>query len=382
MNSKQLLILSAILLCTSTIASTAQHAFTKTMKRVAVTSPTAFIVDSDILTDTATSLMWQRTDGGEGTWAVAKQYCDTLTLGGFTDWRLPTAQELFSINDLALKNPALPTVFGVTSAEYWWSSDTLVGDGSRVWCTNAGGGIGPHPMKETIGAGGTKRFHVRAVRQTISAVAVPEHFTEATNETITDNATGLVWQQYCAEVPQTWANALQLADTLTQGGYNDWRLPNIKELQSLNMVMMRGPSVDIQYFPCVTSTNWLWTSTPMNGPGATQSWILQPELGIVTYAPKTELHTVLCVRGGDTTPTSVDDEQLSRSAAFYPNPTTGTLSLGFQAVSVRVVNLTGEEVLVTSVCSTIDMSGLAPGTYVVLTTDDLGTSRSSLVVKY
>ena len=40
------------------------------------------------VTDTITSLMWQQTDGGEMTNANAIIYCNTLTLGGYTDCRI------------------------------------------------------------------------------------------------------------------------------------------------------------------------------------------------------------------------------------------------------------------------------------------------------
>lgn len=51
------------------------------------------------VTDHITGLMWQRSDGGEMTFEQALTYCDSLTLGGYTDWRIPTGRELsgFSI---------------------------------------------------------------------------------------------------------------------------------------------------------------------------------------------------------------------------------------------------------------------------------------------
>ena len=53
------------------------------------------------ITDTVTGLMWQKTDGGEMTFEKAITYCDTLTLGGFTDWRLPTEAEYHNIKSLS-----------------------------------------------------------------------------------------------------------------------------------------------------------------------------------------------------------------------------------------------------------------------------------------
>ena len=82
-------------------------------------------------------------------------YVDTLTVGGYTDWRLPNAHEAFSIMDLSANNPALDlNAFAPTDAEYWWTSDRQANDSNKGVGDNAGGGIGNHPKSETIGAGG------------------------------------------------------------------------------------------------------------------------------------------------------------------------------------------------------------------------------------
>ena len=126
-----------------------------------------FIINGNgTVTDTITGLMWQQTDGGEMTIENATTYCSTLTLASFSDWRLPSAHEAFSILNHQNTNPALNTsIFSpTTAAEYWWTSDKQANDLTKIWATNAGGGIGNHPKSETISAGGIKRFHARAVR--------------------------------------------------------------------------------------------------------------------------------------------------------------------------------------------------------------------------
>jgi hypothetical protein len=50
--------------------------------------------------------------------------------------------------------------------------------------------------------------------------------------TVTDLVTGLMWQQDPGE-KMTYNQAMADASSLTLGGYNDWRLPTIKELYSL-----------------------------------------------------------------------------------------------------------------------------------------------------
>jgi hypothetical protein len=56
------------------------------------------------------------------------------------------------------------------------------------------------------------------------------------NGTVTDRATGLMWQKEGSSEGMTWANAKEYVNKLNSGqfgGYSDWRLPTIEELASL-----------------------------------------------------------------------------------------------------------------------------------------------------
>jgi hypothetical protein len=69
-----------------------------------------FIVSADgnMVTDTVTGLVWQRSaPSATYTQAEAEAYCGTLSLGGFSDWRVPAAHELQTIVDLANYDPAI-----------------------------------------------------------------------------------------------------------------------------------------------------------------------------------------------------------------------------------------------------------------------------------
>lgn len=57
--------------------------------------------------------------------------------------------------------------------------------------------------------------------------------------TITDNVTGLMWQSDMGE-KITFSEAITIAETLILGGYDDWRVPTIKELYSL--ILFTGSS--------------------------------------------------------------------------------------------------------------------------------------------
>ncbi|MDD3320240.1 MAG: DUF1566 domain-containing protein [Paludibacter sp.] len=271
------------------------------------------------VTDNNTQLMWQKTDGGEMTYENAVNYVETSTLAGFTDWRLPTAQELFSIHHFDTNNPALNTTyFTKTLAEYWWSSEKQAENATHIWATNAGGGIGNHLKTETISAGGTKNFNVRAVRNTITTIFTVEHFIDKGDGTIKDNFTGLTWQKLSSTTPMTWDVALAYAKTVTIGGKSDWRLPNIKELQSLNDVSRIKPSFNKTFFPNIVTSAFYWSSTSQYKT-TTIAWDLNTDYGVVTYNDKSQNEYVILVRGG------MDNESLNISDVLIPS---GTFSMG------------------------------------------------------
>ena len=248
-------------------------------------------------TDNITGLMWQKTDGGEILFDNAANYCKSLSLGGHNDWRLPASQELFDINNFDNVNPALNTnYFTKTLAEYWWTSDLRADEANYVWVVNAGGGIGAHPKSETISAGGTKKFHVRAVRTLVARTIPSIHFEDNGDGTVTDNYTGLIWQKMQSSTPLSWEEALNYAMGLSLTGRTDWRVPNIKELQSLNDEKLVKPSFNKNYFPNVLSGNF-WSSTSQVN-ATTRAWDINVDYGIVSYSDKTIRENVLCVRGG------------------------------------------------------------------------------------
>ena len=81
----------------------------------------------EVVSDNATRLMWQ--DDSEAqtvkkNWQEAVDYCEDLTLGGFTDWKLPTIKQLVSITDKSRGNPSIDLIFQNTFSHYYWSSTT------------------------------------------------------------------------------------------------------------------------------------------------------------------------------------------------------------------------------------------------------------------
>lgn len=98
-----------------------------------------FSRSSGVVTDNKTGLQWQddySENGGDikhAKWTDAIAYCEDLTLGGHSDWRLPNKKELLSIVDYGRHNPSIDTVFTHTSSNDYWSSTTHADYTDGAW---------------------------------------------------------------------------------------------------------------------------------------------------------------------------------------------------------------------------------------------------------
>lgn len=103
------------------------------------TMPHAYAVQSpngvNVVTDQATGLMWQQAGSPEKmNWDQAKAYVEQLNQngeGGFSDWRLPTIEELGSLVEFEQKNGTLyiDAAFDATQ-NVCWSADTMAAENS------------------------------------------------------------------------------------------------------------------------------------------------------------------------------------------------------------------------------------------------------------
>jgi hypothetical protein len=323
------------------------------------------------ITDNNTGLVWQKTDSGEMTWDAARTGASTLNLAGFTDWRLPTAQEAFSILDHE-RNPALNSTYFFNNAGgtpgYFWTSDLFYGDNTKVWCTNAGGGIGPHNKTATISAGGTNRHHARYVRG--SKPTTGHHYCNNNDGTVTDLDTGLMWTQVPSSA-QSWANALTYAEGLTTAGYSDWRLPNVKELQSLQDIPRAtasapttNPCINRVLFPAATATAY-WSSTSVKAGTPTQAWLVdfgvtttstpsRNQQGIVSYEPYASTYPVFAVRKApEPVTTQISIEQPSGTALAD-----GTSTVAYGSANVGSALAKTFTIRNTSSTSTLSITGV------------------------
>jgi hypothetical protein len=95
-----------------------------------------FSVNGDCVTDNLTGLMWTKNASltGSKTWQGALDYANSLTLCGYSDWRLSNRKELISLIDFSKYNPALPTGHPFTNVQtYYWSSTTYADNTANAW---------------------------------------------------------------------------------------------------------------------------------------------------------------------------------------------------------------------------------------------------------
>jgi len=85
-------------------------------------NPQVYSSTSEVVTDGVTGLIWQKGEGVAAVYVAAVSECETSTLGGFDDWRLPTRIELVSLVDYTLKDPAIDPTFDAVSQPYWTTS--------------------------------------------------------------------------------------------------------------------------------------------------------------------------------------------------------------------------------------------------------------------
>ena len=243
------------------------------------------------ITDNVTMLMWQKQDDGtKRTWNAAGAYCAGLSLGGQSNWRLPSNKELMTIVDYGRQSPPLinATFFPNTKSSEYWSSSAHATSATDAWLVNFIGGFIDDDDK-------TENYYVRCVQGNQSSPA----FTDNGNGTVTDNTTGLVWQQSEGGA-MVVTNALAFCNTLSLGQYSDWRLPNIKELTSIIDYDRYNPSIDTIYFPNAHAAGY-WSSTA-GAPMTNYEWAAYFDdggvYGYVNNLGKGNNYFVRCVRGG------------------------------------------------------------------------------------
>ncbi|MBN1419929.1 MAG: DUF1566 domain-containing protein [Planctomycetes bacterium] len=243
------------------------------------------------MSDRLTGVMWQTEPAGPYTPKEAEAYVAALSIGGHSDWRLPTTLELWGLRGQC--PPGWPD-----SGDFWgMASDPDEQDKWAFLLFRSGGDCPGGRSVEcsfvTLPAGLTDRESTCATepiwsRKYVLAVRHPEYpcpeppscesywpkvsvvfrteqtkcwdlqgnaipcdspnylgqdafysagqrhsYNDNGDGTITDNMTGLMWAKASSPDILTWQEALNYCEGLVLGGHDDWRLPNVNELHSI-----------------------------------------------------------------------------------------------------------------------------------------------------
>ncbi|BDD12116.1 hypothetical protein FUAX_45480 (plasmid) [Fulvitalea axinellae] len=232
------------------------------------------------ITDNVTGLMWEQDMGEKITFDEAFTKAENSTLGGYSDWRVPTIKELYSLIlftgkvrgesaiDLFINTDYFDQPLGDTSAgereidAQTWSSTEYVGQTMNADKTVFGvnfidGRIKGYP-KSKPGSGVANTMYFRMVRG--NTEYGKNNYVDNGDGTVSDLATGLMWQKADDGVARNWKDALSYSENLELASYTDWRLPNAKELQSI---------VDYSRSPQTTDSpaiNPIFKTTEINDP--------------------------------------------------------------------------------------------------------------------
>ena len=126
-------------------------------------------------------------------------------------------------------------------------------------------------------------------------------FVDNGDGTITDKATGLMWAKDgngagCNNgATIAWGAAITFANDLTFAGYSDWRLPNVKELQSIVDYSTYNPAIDSSFTN--TQSGYYWSSTTY-ADLTDFAWDVYFNYGYVDLDDKDDGYYVRPVRGG------------------------------------------------------------------------------------
>jgi hypothetical protein len=123
-----------------------------------------------------------------------------------------------------------------------------------------------------------------------------ESYTDNGDGTVTDNVTGLMWQQVVSTTTYNWAQALAYCPKLTLAGHSDWRLPSRIELVSIvDLGVTSGVPINATYFPS-TPVGWFWSSSPWAGSSRYAWGVGFGDVGYTNYSDVPYMTNARCVR--------------------------------------------------------------------------------------
>ena len=275
--------------------------------------------NDEVVVDNHTGLMWEASSDTDGVEVIdiddkltldeAHNYCSNLSLGGFDDWRLPSIKEMYSIylmsgEDISGLSGAISNGTSVDYSAYQPFIDTNYFDVGYGDTENGERVIDGQYATSTLSVSqvmlGVDAFfgvnfvdgHVKAYETQVTFISRAQYYVRCTrgnseygtndfsivdDDVAIDNATNIMWQRDDNNA-SNYQDALDICNASITGGYSDWRLPNVKELQSIvdytkSPEYSDSPAIDTDVFRSTEFINeageldWgaYWSSTALMG---------------------------------------------------------------------------------------------------------------------
>ncbi len=215
-----------------------------------------------------------------------------LEASDYEDWRLPTRPELFSLVSHSCINPSLRLdhPFEEVFTGYYWTATSCARLPDQAWYVHFGGGRVFKGMKH----GSYMLWPVRG--KGFPSREISFRFTISENEdTAADQYTGLVWARDgdLAKGEVDWQDALDYVLEMNRQnamGHSDWRLPNIREMESITDLRYHSPAIS-EGHPFQNVREDYWSSTTSFYDPA-YAWVIYLRDGPVGvgYKPNAQFH--------------------------------------------------------------------------------------------
>jgi hypothetical protein len=258
--------------------------------------PQSYFVDDarDLVFDQVTGLAWQRhVDRGPGqtggfVWADAVAHCDGLVQGGFDDFYLPSRLELVTVVDPGRFDPAIDLdAFPETPPDAYWTASPVATDSEQFFHLNLFFGYTSSNFR-------VYEQFVRCARNARRPELPTNDRFRVEGSTVVDRMTGLRWERSPPSENGAAGDAASRCDALAVDGHDDFRLPSMKELQTLVDETRTDVTIDLAAFP-ETEAGGYWSST-RDAQNPESAWFVRFSDGYAQSAAETEPFFGRCVR--------------------------------------------------------------------------------------
>jgi len=321
--------------------------------------------------DPSSGLMWAAKDNGKDVnWHQATSYCQKLRVGGYSDWRLATIEQLEELIDVKAYAPeqvGAKTILhfnmdskvhgGLLVTGHVWSSSQNVDDRGKLignaWYFDF---VNVRRSDDDGDVGLRDKYNKRAlcVRDSAAAPSAPRG-SPGVLATYADSKTGLTWVVQDNGKDVNVAEALQYCRDLRADGRSDWRLATIEELENVP-IDNSGARLVLTGDP--------WSST-LVAESLRLRWYLSRKSGTRVFDESSfsRAKRALCVHGGSTqrgarsgvpapAGRTQSPEQATQTAGYWSDPATGLMWTATDGLSGSSIYLDA-----TSRCQRLRLAG-------------------------